>query len=294
MFAPFDLASSTYQSFFDGKNYQQRTKRNQFWLGGSEGQMRLHNLKVGIAGLGGMGSHIAELLVRLGVGYIKIADPDTIETSNINRQVIANQKTIHMLKTDAMTERLREIAQDFELIVYKDGIHSQNAEEFVNGLDVVVDEIDVYPLKAHCYLHEAARKKNIPIYSSFVIGVGCHIYKFASENYTFEDFLSSNELELDNPKAQLLVDKFCYPLPSYLQDKNQLNLFTNEVSLAAPILGTSTLLGQSILIIRMLADQLNLEAFKGIPQTPIMPEFIKIDPLDLHIKVCKIKNPIKS
>jgi molybdopterin/thiamine biosynthesis adenylyltransferase len=58
--------------------YLERTKRNLFWTGGTEGQLRLRKLKIAVAGLGGMGSNIAEILVRLGVGHLKISDPDTI------------------------------------------------------------------------------------------------------------------------------------------------------------------------------------------------------------------------
>ena len=69
------LASNDYPAQFDEQAYLERTKRNHFWLGGIEGQQKLKDLRVGIAGLGGMGSNLAEIMLRLGVGHIKIADP---------------------------------------------------------------------------------------------------------------------------------------------------------------------------------------------------------------------------
>src|SRR5690606_4297746 len=132
-------ASAIYEAKFEESKYLDRTRRNHYWIGGERGQMKIRDLRIGIAGLGGMGSNLAEILVRLGAGHIKIADPDTIENSNLNRQVIANQKTIGAKKARAAADELRAIAEDFELIVYEDGLTKENADEFVADLDVVID-----------------------------------------------------------------------------------------------------------------------------------------------------------
>jgi molybdopterin/thiamine biosynthesis adenylyltransferase len=290
MFSKTKKASKIYESHFDENFYFERTQRNHYWLGGLEGQKRLQDLRVGIAGLGGMGSNLAEIFVRLGVGHIKIADPDTIDVSNLNRQVIAHSGTVGMKKAEASAKELREIAKDFELVVYDDGITEDNATEFVSDLDLVIDEIDVFPLKAHVWLHQAANQKNIPLYSAFIIGLGTHFYKFQGTDYTFEDFMANNNIQIEEPSVDFLLDRFIQSGPSYLTPE-KLNEFAEQVASGrVPIFGTSTYMAQSLVAIRVIADHLNLNDQLGGRSTPIMPDYLKLDPLDLSFHMETMEN----
>ncbi|MGE0763536.1 MAG: ThiF family adenylyltransferase [Bdellovibrionales bacterium] len=285
------LAAKTFTAEFDKATYLERTRRNRYWLGSEEGQMRLQNLRVGIAGLGGMGSNIAEILVRLGVGHIKIADPDTIEASNINRQVIANRSTLGQKKALASAAQLREVASDYELVVYDDGITEENAKEFVSDLDVVIDEIDVSPLAPHVWLHREAQKKNLPIYSGFIIGMGTHIFKYQGTDYTFEDFMGHQEHMYKKPTLDFIYDRFFTPRPSYLESHRATKAFLDSAAQSSfPIFGASTFGSQSCLVIRMVCDVMNLTQTLGVPPTPVMPKFIKLDPLDFTFKICDVEN----
>jgi molybdopterin/thiamine biosynthesis adenylyltransferase len=284
-------ASQTYAAKYSEKEYLERTKRNHYWLGGPEGQKKLRDMKVGVAGLGGMGSNLAEIMVRLGVGHIKIADFDTIEHSNINRQVIANKNTIGMKKAHAAAAEFRNIAEDFELVVYDDGLTKQNAEEFVSDLDVIIDEIDVFPFRAHVWLHQAARKKNLPLYSGFIIGLGTHVYKFQGSDYTFEDFMLNNEKEMDNPSSEFMMDRLFNPPPSYLEDPKARKIFAQTIDdKTVPIFGATTYISHSLLAIRVITDYLDLNKTLGGMKTPLMPKFMKLDPFDLTMQVCEVKN----
>ncbi len=285
-------AAQSYPANFNRDHYLERPRRNRFWLKNEEGQMRLHKLRVGIAGLGGMGSNIAEILVRLGVGYLKIADPDVIEASNINRQVIANHRTIGQKKAHASARELRAIADDYELVVYDDGITLENAEEFVSDLDVVIDEIDVSPLQPHVWLHREAQKKNLPIYSGFIIGMGTHIYKYQGTDYTFEDFIGDNPQMYTQPTLDFVFDRFCSPAPSYLSSpEDKADFLKSSAESSIPIFGASTYAAQSCLVIRMISDIMGFSKTLGIPPTPTMPQFIKLDPLDFTFKICEVKKP---
>lgn len=289
MFSKTLKADRLFKANFNEEKYLERTKRNHFWLGGIEGQTKLKNLRVGIAGLGGMGSNLAEIMVRLGVGHIKIADPDTIEYSNINRQVIANQQSVGQKKAKASYTELRNIADDFELIVYENGITEDNAAEFVSDLDVVIDEIDVYPLQAHVWLHQAARKLNLPLYSGFIIGLGTHIYKFQGSEYTFEDFMQNNQQQIEKPTAEFLLNRFVQPAPSYLQKENFYNAFLTTIKeQSVPIFGATTYMSQSLIAIRIIADILKLNEKIGGSPTPLMPEFISLDPLEMSLTVKRV------
>lgn len=267
--------------------YLERTKRNQFWTGGIDGQMQLRSLKIGVAGLGGMGSNIAEMLVRLGVGHLRIADPDTIEISNFNRQVIANLKTVGMGKLEASVNELLNIDPDLELAKYPEGINAENAESFVQGLDIVINEIDVLHIDKQIHLLEAARKYKVPVYTSLVVGVGVHLYKYSpTSEFTPRDLLG--KLLTDSSLDQLIAT-LGEPLPRYLEGAN-LEAFKQDVQTKGgiPIFGASTYLGQSLLVIRALADHGCLRASGSLPPTPCLPDFLVLDPLTLELKTAVI------
>jgi molybdopterin/thiamine biosynthesis adenylyltransferase len=284
------LASHVFPRIPDLKTYFERTRRNRYWVGSEEAQLKLRNLRVGIAGLGGMGSNIAEILLRLGVGHIKIADPDTIELSNLNRQVIANRNTIGTLKAVASATELRNISEDCELVVYTDGLTEENAEEFVADIDILIDEIDVSPLMPHIWLHRAARARNLPTYSGYIIGMGTHIYKFQGNEYTFEDFMQNRMDMMEKPTVEFIAERFLRPYPSYMKTEKSLEDFLASARESSfPIFGASTYGSQSCLVIRVLADFLELDKKLGVPKTPLMPQFIKLDSLDYTFAIHDVR-----
>jgi molybdopterin/thiamine biosynthesis adenylyltransferase len=288
---PFKKCTDFYPNERTHSHYLERTKRNQFWFGGQLGQERLRKLKIGVAGLGGMGSNIAEALARMGVGQLRLADPDHIDISNINRQVIANSNSVGMSKAAASAAELRAIATDLELAVYEQGIDEDMVEEFVEGCDVIVDEIDVFPLEYHVLLHRAAVKRNIPLYSSYVVGLGIHFYKFHGTQYTFEDFLGVPESQWKKPTVELIFDRFGHPYPEYLNPELIKRYQTEAKQDGVPIFGPSTLLGHSIVASRLILDLMREHiVFKDrLPPTPTMPEFLVLDPVDFTFRVEKMK-----
>lgn len=267
--------------------YLERTKRNQFWTRGQEGQLKVKKLKIGVAGLGGMGSNIAEIFARLGVGHLRLADPDIIEASNINRQVIANTRTLGKTKLEACVQELNGIDPEIELAKFPDGITADNAEEFVKGLDVVINEIDVLHMDTQMHLLRAARKHGLAVYTTLVVGVGIHLYKYSpTSDYTAEDFLGTllKDASLDN-----LLNTLGQPLPAYMQNQDLAD-FKNEIvsNGGIPIFGASTYLGQSLLAIRVLSDLGCLRSSETAPPTPCLPEFLVLDPLTLELKTALI------
>lgn len=85
---------------------QEQFSRTQMLLG--EGAMeKLKNSHVAVFGIGGVGGHVVDALVRSGVGAITIVDKDTVSVSNINRQLIANHETVGRIKVDVMELFLR-------------------------------------------------------------------------------------------------------------------------------------------------------------------------------------------
>jgi molybdopterin/thiamine biosynthesis adenylyltransferase len=270
----FPRSSAHFEARHDPEGYQERTKRNRLWVGGDLGQRRIRDMKIAVAGLGGIGGMIAEALVRAGVGHLRIADLDRIEKSNINRQIAARETSLGRPKSEVMAELLRGLADDYELVVYAQGVRQEMAEEFVEGCDAVIDEIDVLALESKLTLHRVARARGLPIYSAYALGFGIQFYKFQGEDYRLEDFLGSDPWKLTNPSAEYLLDVFG-PMPGYLKEDG---LIQGIESGGVPIFGPATLLGHSLVSTRVLLDLLGCRlGDRALSPTPLMPEFLNID-----------------
>ena len=85
---------------------------------GKEGIEKLRKARVAVFGIGGVGSFAAEALARGGVGHLALVDGDVVSLTNINRQLIATQKTIGRRKTSVMAERIHEILPETEVVEY--------------------------------------------------------------------------------------------------------------------------------------------------------------------------------
>jgi tRNA threonylcarbamoyladenosine dehydratase len=115
-----------------------------------------------IAGLGGVGSFVAEALGRVGFARLTILDHDVVSTSNLNRQLLALHSTLGRLKTDVMAERLYDINPKLNLTVLPMFLESQQAADLIknNDFDFVVDCIDSIACKvslvAACIQQEVA------------------------------------------------------------------------------------------------------------------------------------------
>jgi tRNA A37 threonylcarbamoyladenosine dehydratase len=107
-----------------------------------QAQQLLRGAVVAIAGLGGLGGTTAEVLTRLGVGHLRLADFDRYEVHNINRQIGAAMSTLGELKTDVMARRLRDINPNLSVETIPEGVTAGNASRFVAGSDIVVDAVD--------------------------------------------------------------------------------------------------------------------------------------------------------
>ena len=117
---------------------------------GEEKQQRLANAHILIVGLGGVGSWVAEMLCRAGVGQFTIIDADIVDVTNINRQMPALQSTVGKAKCDVVAERMRAINPKVQLTVVNEFIDEENIPQLLDKAkyDFVVDAIDTLPSKA--------------------------------------------------------------------------------------------------------------------------------------------------
>ncbi|WP_234109712.1 MULTISPECIES: tRNA threonylcarbamoyladenosine dehydratase [Chryseobacterium] len=131
---------------------------------------KLKNANILVVGLGGVGSFAAEFLARAGIGKMTIVDGDSVDLSNINRQLPALHSTVGKLKTEIMFERLRDINPDLELQKRDEFLNPENMEEILDSqkFNYVLDCIDSVSPKIA--LIKAARRKKIKIVSCMGAG----------------------------------------------------------------------------------------------------------------------------
>lgn len=108
---------------------------------------KLKKAKVCILGLGGLGSNVAVLLARSGIGYLKLVDFDVVEASNLNRQ---QYKISHigMKKTEAIRTIIKEINPFVEIEVLNKKVDRENILSIVGDVEIVVEAFDVAETKA--------------------------------------------------------------------------------------------------------------------------------------------------
>lgn len=137
---------------------------------GEDKMSRLSNAHVLVVGVGGVGAYAAEMLCRAGVGELTIIDADTVNTTNINRQLPATHSTVGRLKTEVLAEHLLDVNPSLRLhalpIYLKEEAVGQllQAEKY----DFIVDAIDTIAPK--CALLGEALRRGIPIVSSMGAG----------------------------------------------------------------------------------------------------------------------------
>lgn len=137
---------------------------------GREGLEKLAKKHVLVVGLGGVGSFAAEFICRSGVGEMTIIDGDTVDISNVNRQLPATQKNVGQAKAEWMEERLTSINPNLKIHVIKEFLRPTPMTELLenNKFDYVVDCIDSFTPKLH--LIEGAFKMGFPLVSSMGAG----------------------------------------------------------------------------------------------------------------------------
>lgn len=139
-------------------------KRTELLIG-AEGIEKLKNSHVAIAGVGGVGSYAAEAMVRTGVGTVTIVDFDTVDVTNINRQIHALHSTVGKRKVKVMAERLADINPEAVIIAKDSFITADNvAELFCDKYDYIIDAVDNVTAKIALALY--CREKRIPFISS--------------------------------------------------------------------------------------------------------------------------------
>ncbi|MGB9727147.1 MAG: HesA/MoeB/ThiF family protein [Nitrososphaeria archaeon] len=136
---------------------------------GVEGQIRLKNSRVLVAGLGGLGSPAALYLAAAGVGKLTLIDRERVELSNLNRQIIHWTDDVGKTKVESALEKLHKLNPEVEVEGIVDEIDEKNVYDLVKRVDVVVDGMDNF--KTRFLLNEACVKLKKPFVHAAVYGL---------------------------------------------------------------------------------------------------------------------------
>jgi molybdopterin/thiamine biosynthesis adenylyltransferase len=129
---------------------------------------RLRTKTVFVAGCGGLGGYLIEMLLRLGVGTIRAADGDTFEASNLNRQLLSSPSALGQPKAGAAAARAALVNPDVRFVPIPEFVTEENASELIRGCDAVLDALD--NIGARRILARACAKENIPLIHGAICG----------------------------------------------------------------------------------------------------------------------------
>lgn len=165
---------------------------------------RIRASRVGVAGLG-MGGSMFINLVRLGIEHFHVADPDSYERTNVNRQRLAKESTLGKRKDECLILEAKDINPEIKVKTFSHGIQPACLADFVDGLDLILDIVDVFAFAQKAELHHLARAKGIPVMSCATFAFGGSLVVFDQNTPSFA------ELTGFDPKAPHIqnLERFC-------------------------------------------------------------------------------------
>lgn len=168
-------------------DYATAFSRNLGWVTEVE-QNKLKQARVAIAGMGGVGGFHLLTLARLGIGHFHIADLDTFELANFNRQVGAGLSTLGQDKAEVLSRMVLDINPEARLRVFSDGVTPENMSEFFADIDLYVDGLDFFAFQAREAVFAHCAERGIPAVTVAPLGMGAALLNFLPGRMTFEDY----------------------------------------------------------------------------------------------------------
>ena len=155
---------------------------------GEEGQQKLLDSKVLLLGAGGLGSSAALYLAAAGIGTLGIIDMDTVDSSNLQRQILHNTERIGERKVDSAKTTLTLLNPDVDVVTYDTRLGADNILDIIEGWDLVVDGADNFP--SRYVLNDASVKLGIPVVHGSIFRFEGQVTVFDPKNGpTYRDYI---------------------------------------------------------------------------------------------------------
>jgi hypothetical protein len=180
--------------------YDAAFDRNIGWLTEWE-QQSLRHKKVAIAGMGGVGGIHLVTLARLGIGAFNIADLDSFDIANMNRQAGAMMSTMGRPKVDVLAEMAHDINPELRIRSFPNGVTPENTDDFLRDVDLFVDGFDFFVLDIRRHVYARCHALGIPAICAAPIGIGTGYLIFRPGGMSFETYF---RMEGQTPEEQYL------------------------------------------------------------------------------------------
>ena len=209
-------------------SYLEAFDRNIGWVTEAE-QQTLRGKRIAIAGLGGVGGAHLLTLTRLGIGRFNLADFDRFEIHNFNRQVGANIHSIGRAKVDVMAEMAASINPELEIRKFPQGVHADNLDDFLAGVDLYVDGLDFFVLDERQRLFDRCARNGIPAITAAPLGMGAALLVFMPGRMTFEEYFRMGDGSDSEKAARFLIGLSPSMLQmGYLVDPSRVDLVARK------------------------------------------------------------------
>lgn len=192
--------------------YEEAFSRNIGWLTREE-QQQLRHKRVAIAGLGGVGGVHLLTLCRLGIGKFHLAEFDTFDLINFNRQTGATVSTLGRSKLEIMMRQALDINPELEIKEFTEGITVQNIENFLKNVDIYIDGLDFFAFQARELVFAACAEQGIPAVTAAPLGMGAAVLNFLPGSMSFDNYFRLN----DGPEAEKPLRFLMGLAPAHLQ-----------------------------------------------------------------------------
>lgn len=244
-------------------------------------QEKLRRSTIAIAGMGGVGGLLVERLTRLGVGQLKILDPETFEQSNLNRQFGSSMLNLGQNRAEAVFKQTKDINPQARIQYSKTSIKTEDdAGLFVSGCDLVVDEMDFGLFKESIFLQRAARRRGIYYMFALDIGFGALVVIFDPNGLTLEEYdkLPPDVNLEDAQELRVPLERICPVIPSYSAPaSDEADMIMSEV-LAGDRPAPTNSIGVGLASILAAIEATNILLRKR--DIPSAPQYTYVDLLD--------------
>jgi len=236
----------------------------------------LRRASVVVVGVGGDGGLVAERLVRLGVGRIRLIDPGFFDVENLNRQYACSIETLGQSKAVAVADKLRRIAPWATVEAFTHGIDASNALELLEGFELIVDEAEFSVPRVAAAIYGQARRLGTPVISGVNVGFGANVFAFDPQGMSFESYLGIRDL--DSPDAiEAAARAWCPRIPRYVDFELVQALVRGEAEVPA--------VSQSVAAVAACVVQEAFNCLTGRQQLVWAPRYIEIDLLRRTTKI---------
>lgn len=196
---------------------QKSLDRNRGFLS-KEDQEKIIKSRVSIAGVGGDGGRLAVELARLGVSNFQLADPESFEFENLNRQEGSDYESINKNKAYVIADEILKINPFANVTVFPDGISESNISQFIDKSDLVIDETEMTLPELGVMIAQEARVQDIPVLMALNVGYGCQVTSFDPKGYTFERKMGlKKDINIDEVRGKEVgLHRWLAHIPSYV------------------------------------------------------------------------------